>query len=95
MCPFNKAREQAKFQLQKINMHEFTKKIIKNIPPCLLPLKYKFNNEKYLSKVNSKVLVIAARDDKTVPVILTHKLTQKLKTKKTFYTQNLKLEGTK
>lgn len=90
LSPFNKAKDMVKhFVSRSENFPKLLKTTFKKIPSFLIPLKNKFDNEKYLKKVNCPMLIIASKDDQTVPVKLSQKLKNKLSDKKIEYKEFL------
>lgn len=81
LSPFNKAAAMVKQFVNRSNYSNGFKKVINCIPYSLMPVKYKFNNEKYLKNIECPILIIGAKDDKTVPIGLTRKLKEKHSTK--------------
>ena len=57
--PFNKARDEVKYYIDRTNLKPIEKKIMKYLPSFLLPLKFTLNNEKNLknriSSTNSRI----------------------------------------
>ena len=81
LSPFNKAADNVKFFIEKRNLPNFVKQIIKHTPSKLFLLKSTFNNEKFLDKIQNPIFILASNDDKTVPIELTRKLYNKTKNK--------------
>lgn len=81
LCPFNTARDEIKYFIANKDFPKSTKSIVKHIPSSLIPIKYKFNNEKNLNNINSPLLIIGAIDDNVVPVDLARKLSKKHQSK--------------
>lgn len=82
MCPFNKATDTIKNFVSKSEaLPKFVKTVVKLVPSNLQPIKYRFNNEKYLKQIDFPVLIMASKDDETIPVYLTRKLQNKLSNK--------------
>lgn len=52
VSPFNKARDEVKYYIDRTNLKPIEKKIMKYLPSFLLPLKFTLNNEKNLKKQN-------------------------------------------
>ena len=46
VSPFNKARDEVKYYIDRTNLKPIEKKIMKYLPSFLLPLKFTLNNEK-------------------------------------------------
>ena len=75
--PFSKASDMAKNIAKKVKMPAIIKRILLAMPSCLLPLKNKFDNVNALSKIESPVLIIHTKKDRTIPVRLARKLYEK------------------
>lgn len=89
LSPYNKAKDLVKNFVERSKLPQIIKIVVKNMPTCLIPLKYTFNNEKYLKKANCSIMIIASKDDKTVPINLTQKLKEKIKNKNLTYKEFL------
>lgn len=72
--PFNKASDMVRVIAEKLDMPEFVKNIIKKLPSVLLPIKNRFDNEKYFQKTTIPVQIIHNRHDNVIPVELCQKL---------------------
>lgn len=75
--PFSKASDMAKNIAKKVKMPAIIKRILLAMPSCLFPLKNKFDNVNALSKIESPVLIIHTKKDRTIPVRLARKLYEK------------------
>lgn len=90
VSPFNKARDEVKYYIDKTNLKPFQKQIMKYLPSRILPLKFTLNNEKNLKKAECPVLILASEDDNVVPIELTRKLKNKLSEKNNIQYQEFK-----
>lgn len=89
LSPYNKAKDLVKNFVERSQLPQIIKLVVKNMPTCLIPLKYTFNNEKYLRKANCPIMIIASKDDKTVPINLTKKLKEIIQNKNLTYKEFL------
>lgn len=95
ISPFNTARDEVKHFIEKKDFSKRTKSFIKPIPSCLIPIKYRFNNEKNLKNITAPVLIIASKDDAVVPVELSRKLKEKYNDRTNIFYQELDTGGHK
>lgn len=95
ISPFNTARNEVKHFVEKKDFTKRVKSFIKPIPPCLIPIKYRFNNEKNLKNISAPLLIIASKDDAVVPVELSRKLKNKYNDRTNIFYQELDTGGHK
>ena len=72
--PFTKAADMVKNIAQKADMPEIVRKIIRNLPPFLIPLQNSFNNEKAIKQIKAPLCIIHTQNDTIIPVQQARKL---------------------
>ena len=72
--PFNKAADMIRNISQQLNLPDFIKRLLQNLPDFLIPIKNRFNNERALKKIASPVLIIHTKNDRTIPAEFSRKL---------------------
>ena len=85
--PFFKAADMAKKIAQKASMPDIVRKVIRNLPAFLIPLKNNFDNANALKKIKSPVYIIHTKDDPVIPVEHARKLASINNCKNILYTE--------
>ena len=80
MEPFDKFQNTIKANVLNIDLlPKAVKKIVYNLPSCMIPIKNKFNNLNALKLIESPTLIITSKDDNVVHSNLTRNLYEKTK----------------